>query len=123
MHPVGRLRDAAGMDVESRADARDNASVQHGPELVHPMLLSWGGQTNPDEVGTRLVEHGGGFLDFDRRQLPIWWRVGSDDLEPWKMALQPGGEIVCDPGASPVEEVGPSVLHRTGADIQINWGP
>src|SRR3954451_14267390 len=58
LHPGGRLRDAAGMEVERRAHGRHHRHVDPVAHARHPLLLARHSRAHPQHVGTVVVDAG-----------------------------------------------------------------
>src|SRR4051812_514727 len=56
LHPRGRLRDAAGMEVERGADGAEDRRVDTVAHARHPLLLARHAGADPDDVGVVGVD-------------------------------------------------------------------
>src|SRR5215217_4970245 len=82
LHPCGRLRDAAAVDVERRPHADQDLRRQPGAHACHPLLLLRDADPDPHDFGARAVDvggHGGVLLG---RQLAERGSVAADDPQP-----------------------------------------
>src|SRR5215213_10596014 len=93
LHPPGRLRDAARVEVEGRADRAHDRHVQPLAEARHPLLLLRDADPDPEHVRPRVVD-----LVDERVLLLVChraerWRVAAHDVDPGMPPAQVEGEL------------------------------
>src|ERR1041385_4368484 len=88
LHPLGRLRDQPGVEVEGGADADEQRGVERVAHLRHPTLLLGLPGADPHDLRPRAVDVLRDPVLFLRRQVAIGRGVAADDLDAGELASQ-----------------------------------
>ncbi len=82
LHPRRRLGHQPGVEVERRADADQHRRLEQRAHLRHPLLLLGHPDSDPHDVGPRMVDLLGDRVPLLRGQRAVRGRVAADDLDP-----------------------------------------
>ncbi len=105
LDPCGAVFDAAGMEIESGADAEHKCGVEEGKIAGHEGLLTRRADADPDEVGLEMADGGDEIVFFAGREVGIGRSIGADNASPGKPVDEIGGEGRRDAGVATVKEM------------------
>lgn len=105
LNPARGLADAAGVKIESGADADEDAGIERAPVLRHEFFLFRRTEADPNDVGPGACDAGaerGGFVFVEGAE---WRRERADDLEAGETRGEFGAERFGHAGNAAVEVV------------------
>src|SRR5687767_10206200 len=113
LHPRRRLLFQSRVEVERRADANHYRRIDAIEMFGHPVLLLRRAQTDPDDVGARIIDQLDDVGVLFPGELSEWRRERAGNREPGKALRQSAREEICDAVIATVEKVTVARGHRS----------